>query len=30
MENTDSAKKIGIEVWNLQVGKEDVVHLFKK
>ena len=26
--NTDSAAKLGIQVWNLQVGKEDVVDLF--
>lgn len=29
-ENTDSASKLGIQVWNLQVGKEDVVDLFDK
>lgn len=29
-ENTDSASKIGIQVWNLQVGQEDVVDLFDK
>lgn len=29
-ENTDSAAALGIKVWNLQVGKEDVVDLFKK
>lgn len=29
-ENTDAAEKLGIQVWNLQVGKEDVVDLFKK
>lgn len=29
-ENTDSALKLGIRVWNLQVGKEDVVDLFDK
>jgi len=29
-ENTDSALKLGIQVWNLQVGKEDVVDLFDK
>lgn len=27
-ENTDVAQKLGINVWNLQVGKEDVVDLF--
>ncbi|WP_269227311.1 HAD family hydrolase [Flavobacterium eburneipallidum] len=29
-ENTDSAASLGINVWNLQVGKEDVVDLFSK
>lgn len=29
-ENTDAAQALGIHVWNLQVGKEDVVHLFEK
>jgi glucose-1-phosphatase len=29
-ENTDSASSLGINVWNLQVGKEDVVDLFDK
>ncbi|WP_026706341.1 HAD family hydrolase [Flavobacterium soli] len=29
-ENTDSALKLGIQVWNLQVGQEDVVDLFDK
>lgn len=29
-ENTDAAKALGIHVWNLQVGKEDVVDLFNK
>lgn len=29
-ENTNSASKLGIQVWNLQVGKEDVVDLFDK
>lgn len=29
-ENTDAAAAIGIHVWNLQVGKEDVVDLFEK
>ena len=29
-ENTDAAEKLGIQVWNLQVGKEDVVDLFDK
>jgi putative hydrolase of the HAD superfamily len=29
-ENTDAAAEIGIHVWNLQVGKEDVVDLFSK
>jgi FMN phosphatase YigB (HAD superfamily) len=27
-ENTDAAEKLGLYVWNLQVGKEDVVNLF--
>lgn len=27
-ENTDSARALGIQVWNLQVGKEDVADLF--
>ena len=29
-ENTDVAKKLGLLVWNLEVGKEDVVDLFSK
>lgn len=29
-DNTDAAKELGIHVWNLQVGKEDVVDLFNK
>jgi len=29
-ENTDAAASVGLEVWNLQVGKEDVVELFHK
>ena len=29
-ENTDAALSLGFEVWNLQVGKEDVVDLFNK
>ena len=29
-ENTDSALKLGLHVWNLQVGKEDVTDLFSK
>jgi len=29
-ENTDSAATLGIKVWNLQVGKEDVIDLFSK
>lgn len=28
--NTDAAASLGIHVWNLEVGKEDVVDLFKK
>ena len=29
-ENTDAAAALGIQVWNLQVGEEDVVDLFEK
>lgn len=29
-DNTDAAKALGIHVWNLQVGQEDVVDLFDK
>lgn len=29
-ENTDAALSLGFQVWNLQVGKEDVVELFSK
>lgn len=29
-ENTDAALALGFQVWNLQVGKEDVVDLFSK
>ncbi len=29
-ENTDAAAKLGLKIWNLQVGKEDVVDLFDK
>ena len=29
-ENTDSALSLGFNVWNLQVGQEDVVNLFEK
>jgi len=29
-ENTDSAATLGIKVWNLQVGKEDVIDLYTK
>lgn len=29
-ENTDAAASLGIRVWNLQVGQEDVVDLFEK
>ncbi len=29
-ENTDTAASLGINVWNLQVGEEDVVDLFQK
>jgi putative hydrolase of the HAD superfamily len=29
-DNTDIAESLGLHVWNLQVGKEDVVDLFEK
>ena len=29
-ENTDAASALGLPVWNLQVGEEDVVDLFEK
>lgn len=29
-ENTDAALLLGLQVWNLQVGQEDVVDLFEK
>lgn len=29
-ENTDAALSLGLNVWNLQVGQEDVIDLFKK
>lgn len=29
-ENTDAAAALGLSVWNLQVGQEDVVQLFEK
>jgi FMN phosphatase YigB (HAD superfamily) len=29
-ENTEVAEKLGLQVWNLEVGKEDVVDLFSK
>jgi putative hydrolase of the HAD superfamily len=29
-ENTDAALAMGFQVWNLQVGKDDVVDLFNK
>lgn len=29
-ENTDAAAALGLHVWNLQVGEEDVVDLFEK
>jgi putative hydrolase of the HAD superfamily len=29
-ENTDAAAELGIQVWNLKVGEEDVVDLFDK
>jgi putative hydrolase of the HAD superfamily len=28
-ENTDAALQLGLQVWNLQVGKEDVIELFE-
>ncbi len=28
--NTDTAEKLGMQVWNLQVGKEDVIDLFNQ
>jgi glucose-1-phosphatase len=30
IENTNAAAFLGIQTWNLQVGKEDVVDLFDK
>ena len=30
LENTEAAANLGLQVWNLQVGKEDVVDLFKQ
>lgn len=29
-DNTDAAEKLGLQTWNLQVGKEDVVELFER
>jgi len=29
-ENTDAAEAVGLQVWNIQVGREDVVELFDK
>jgi FMN phosphatase YigB (HAD superfamily) len=29
-ENTDAAAELGLHIWNLQVGQEDVVDLFNK
>lgn len=29
-DNTDAAKALGVHVWNLQVGKEDVIELLDK
>ena len=29
-DNTDIAEELGLHVWNLQVGEEDVVDLFSK
>ncbi len=28
--NTDTASELGLQIWNLQVGKEDVIDLYKK
>jgi putative hydrolase of the HAD superfamily len=28
-ENTDAALQLGLQIWNLQVGKDDVIHLFE-
>ena len=28
--NTDAAQNLGLHIWNLQVGQEDVVDLFKQ
>ncbi len=30
IENTESAKSLGLQVWNLQVGLEEVTQLFDK
>ncbi len=30
LENTESAKSLGLQVWNLQVGYEDITQLFDK
>ena len=29
-ENTDAAQALGLQVWNLQVGEEDVIDLFER
>lgn len=29
-ENTDAARQAGLQIWNLQPGEEDVIHLFEK
>ncbi len=29
-ENTDAAEKLGLQIWNLQVGEEDVLDLMEK
>ena len=29
-ENTDAAESLGLHVWNLKVGEEDVVDLFEQ
>ena len=28
--NTNTASELGLQIWNLQVGKEDVIDLYKK
>jgi putative hydrolase of the HAD superfamily len=29
-ENTDAAAQLGLQVWNLQVGKETIMNLYDK